>query len=98
MIPSSGGCPNAGLETSLAASLVGCATESEAERLARVAALDDAKCKSYGGQPGTQAYVQCRAQLDAARTQAIATIAAAPGPPVYTPAPTILPPVMPPSR
>lgn len=36
----------------------------------RWAAQDDAKCRSYGSQAGSPAYVQCRAQLDAARTQA----------------------------
>ena len=33
-------------------------------------AEDDAKCQSSGGKPDDPAYVQCRAQLDAARTQA----------------------------
>jgi hypothetical protein len=33
-------------------------------------AKDDAKCRSYGSSPGESAYVQCRATLDAARTQA----------------------------
>ena len=33
---------------------------------------DDAKCQS-SGKPGDPAYDQCRAQLDAARTQAAAT-------------------------
>jgi hypothetical protein len=42
------------------------------------AKLDDQKCQSYGSRPGEPAYVQCRSQLDAARTQAQATIAAAP--------------------
>jgi hypothetical protein len=42
------------------------------------AKLDDAKCQGYGAALGSPAYVQCRAQLDAARTQAQATIAAAP--------------------
>ncbi|HYQ07527.1 MAG TPA: hypothetical protein VER26_11190 [Xanthobacteraceae bacterium] len=32
-------------------------------------AEDDAKCQSSGGKPDDPAYVQCRAQLDAARTQ-----------------------------
>jgi len=36
-------------------------------------AEDDAKCQSSGGKPDDPAYVQCRAQLDAARTQAAAT-------------------------
>jgi hypothetical protein len=31
---------------------------------------EDAKCQSSGGKPGDPAYDQCRAQLDAARTQA----------------------------
>jgi hypothetical protein len=80
----------------LAASLAGCM--SEAERKARFAAIDDGKCQGYGAQPGTPAYVQCRAQLDAARTQAQATAAAgmaAVPTPVYTPAPIIVPPPMP---
>ena len=36
-------------------------------------AEDDAKCQSSGGKPDDPAYVQCRAQLDAARKQAAAT-------------------------
>jgi hypothetical protein len=56
----------------LAAVLCGCASRAE------IAAADDEKCRSYGAQPGAPAYVQCRAQLDAARTQARATIAASP--------------------
>jgi hypothetical protein len=36
-------------------------------------AEDDAKCISYGAQRGDPTYIQCRAQLDAARTQAAAT-------------------------
>jgi hypothetical protein len=31
---------------------------------------DDAKCQSSGGKPSDPAYEQCRAQLDATRTQA----------------------------
>lgn len=45
---------------------------------AELAARDDEKCKSYGAQPGTPAYVQCRTQLDTTRTTARAIIAAAP--------------------
>lgn len=52
------------------ASLAGCATAADRAR------LDDAKCQSYGSRPGDPAYVTCRAQLDAARTQAAATLAA----------------------
>ena len=29
--------------------------------------LDDAKCKSYGATPGSDAYVNCRVQLDKGR-------------------------------
>jgi hypothetical protein len=43
---------------------------SRAEIEARNAAEDDAKCRSYGAKIGEPAYVQCRAQLDTARTQA----------------------------
>ena len=75
----------------LATSMAGCASEAEVK--ARMAAINDGKCKGYGAQPATPAYVQCRAQLDAARTQAIATMAATPGPPVYTPAPIVVPPM-----
>ena len=42
--------------------LTGCAEQQ--------AKLDDGKCRSYGANPGDPAYVQCRAQLDAARTVA----------------------------
>lgn len=52
--------------------LAACASRAE------IAAADDAKCRSYGSQPGDSAYVQCRAQLDAARTTARAIIAASP--------------------
>jgi hypothetical protein len=47
--------------------LCGCASQ------AQIDAYDDSKCTSYGSRPGDPAYVQCRAQLDAARTQATAT-------------------------
>ena len=56
----------------LAALLSGCATRAE------LAAADDEKCRSYGAQPGTPAYVGCRTQLDSTRTTARAIIAAAP--------------------
>jgi hypothetical protein len=56
----------------LTVGLSGCA-EYKARLAAQQAAEDDAKCQSYGAKPGEPAYVQCRAQLDAARTQAAAT-------------------------
>lgn len=71
----------------LAASLAACASSAEIQ--AHFASVDDSKCKSYGAGSGTPAYTQCRAQLDAARTQALATMAAAP-PPVYTPQPIVV--------
>ena len=57
--------------------LGGCA-DYYAKLAAERAAADDAKCLSYGAQRGDPAYVGCRAQLDAARTQAQATRASAP--------------------
>jgi hypothetical protein len=60
----------------VAASLAGCGLS---QRLAEQRnAEDDAKCLSYGARRGDPAYVQCRAQLDAARTQASAIESAAP--------------------
>jgi hypothetical protein len=44
------------------------------------------KCESYGAKKGEPAYAQCRARLDAARTRAVAAIAAAKS----TPAPTVI--------
>jgi hypothetical protein len=43
--------------------LAGCNTVAEMR-----AEEDDAKCQSYGAKPGAPAYVQCRATLDAIRT------------------------------
>lgn len=60
----------------LAFALCGCAewkARQQAQRDALVArwnAEDDAKCKSYGAVPGSDAYVHCRTQLDASRSQA----------------------------
>jgi hypothetical protein len=56
--------------------LGGCVTP--AAQQAQQAAADDAKCLSYGARRGDPAYVQCRSQLDAARTQAAAVEDAAP--------------------
>lgn len=39
--------------------LAGCTTFGDVKR--------DAKCQSFGAKPGTEAYVNCRAQLEAAR-------------------------------
>jgi hypothetical protein len=51
--------------------LAGCPTVEEqlAKDREHFAKFDDGKCQSYGAKPGTPAYVQCRAQLDAARSQ-----------------------------
>jgi hypothetical protein len=48
--------------------LAGCMTTEE--RIAKNNAEDSRKCLGYGAQPGSPAYVNCRAQLDAARTTA----------------------------
>jgi hypothetical protein len=58
---------------------VGACAPTAEQRLQQVWAerqLDEDKCTSYGAKPGDPAYVQCRAQLDAARTGAEATAAA----------------------
>jgi hypothetical protein len=71
----------------LAALLSGCVTAEEQAR------IDDSKCQGYGAQLGSPAYIQCRAQLDAAKTQAKAVADATPMPPSMslprpTPSPT----------
>nr|AWM07617.1 hypothetical protein CIT39_14965 [Bradyrhizobium symbiodeficiens] len=55
--------------------LTGCLGEEE--RLAAESAKDDQQCLSYGAQKGTDAYVNCRAQLEGSRRQARATASAA---------------------
>jgi uncharacterized lipoprotein len=52
----------------LVVGLAGCNTAAE------LAKLDDGKCQSYGAAPGSPPYIQCRAQLEAARTQAKANV------------------------
>jgi hypothetical protein len=57
--------------------LSGCADSTfdawKTNAAAKQDAEDDAKCQSSGGKPDDPAFVQCRAQLDAARKQAAAT-------------------------
>jgi hypothetical protein len=55
--------------------LAGCANQAEIKW--NQAQADEAKCESYGAHVGDAAYVQCRAQLDAARTVADANHQAA---------------------
>jgi hypothetical protein len=43
--------------------LGGCA-QYYAEQAAEAATSDDAQCSSYGARPGSDAYVQCRMNLD----------------------------------
>jgi hypothetical protein len=50
-------------------SVTGCATD--AERQAKWAASDTAKCQSYGFTPGTGPFASCRMQLDQHRQQMI---------------------------
>jgi hypothetical protein len=63
----------------------GDATQPAAGDVTQHAAEDDAKCVSYGAKRGDATYVQCRVQLDAARSQAAAL--AASKPPVVASAP-----------
>lgn len=49
---------------------------SSEERMAAHNAQDDQQCLSYGAKPGTDAYVNCRAQLEGGRRQADAATAA----------------------
>ena len=56
--------------------LSGCADSTfeawKTKAAAKQDAEDDAKCQSSGGKPDDPAYVQCRAQLNAARAEASA--------------------------
>jgi hypothetical protein len=58
--------------------LTACLTAEERMEAARQqnAAQDDENCRSSGAKPGEAAYVQCRAQLAAARTRSDAAVAA----------------------
>ncbi|SDS77279.1 hypothetical protein SAMN05444158_3151 [Bradyrhizobium canariense] len=67
-----------------ATSLAGCMTRDQ--QIAAVNTRDDQKCLGFGARPGTDAYVNCRAQLDSARTTADAIEDAAPAP-TYSPVP-----------
>jgi uncharacterized membrane protein len=51
-----------------AAALAGCASsETSAQATFRA---DDAKCKSYGAEPGTDDYVRCRLAIDLQKANA----------------------------
>ncbi|HZQ13265.1 MAG TPA: hypothetical protein VFB31_10705 [Pseudolabrys sp.] len=54
--------------------LCGCSGGPTPEQFA---ADDDAVCRSYGIQPGSQLYAECRASKEQQRQQAKATLAAA---------------------
>ena len=60
-----------------AAALAGCAG-SESATQAKFRA-DDAKCKSYGAEPGTDNYVQCRLVIDIQKANAERAAASLPG-------------------
>jgi hypothetical protein len=47
---------------SLFVALCGCMTAEQ--RQARIDAAEDAQCRQYGAQPGTQTYYQCRMALN----------------------------------
>jgi outer membrane lipoprotein SlyB len=55
--------------------LAGCASSESATQAAFRA--EDAKCKSSGAQPGTDAYVQCRLAIDLQKANAEAAAEAA---------------------
>ncbi|MGJ4896584.1 MULTISPECIES: hypothetical protein [unclassified Bradyrhizobium] len=56
------------------------APDCASQACAEIAAKDDQDCRSYGAQPGTDAYVQCRATRASAHETADAVQAAAPPP------------------
>ena len=47
----------------IAIAMTGCA-ERQRERLVQLGEERDQKCRSFGAQPGTEAYVNCRVQLE----------------------------------
>jgi hypothetical protein len=49
-------------------SLALCASVSDKEREAMLAAEDSNRCQSYGPQYGTQQYAECRMRIDQQRT------------------------------
>lgn len=51
----------------LGIALAGCA-DFESRYANRFASADDAKCQSFGPRPGTQAYYNCRMDLERQRT------------------------------
>lgn len=67
--------PRAILALLLALSLASCM--SYEEKMAAQNTLDDQQCLSYGATRGSDAYVNCRAQLDSARNTAHAIAVAA---------------------
>ncbi len=77
----------------LAVALVSCGPPRPT--VEQLAASDDAQCRSYGAQPGTDTYVQCRMSINQQRQQArtaMAAILSRPAPaPVPAPQPYMLP-------
>ena len=66
----------------LALTLAGGASEQERQaqaeaQAAGINANDDGKCQSFGAAPGSQAYIQCRMNLDNQRAQMRQMIAGA---------------------
>jgi hypothetical protein len=60
----------------LCATLAGCMATGQ-DRAIAAAAADDSSCQSYGAQPGSQAYFQCRMAKDQQRQANDAAIRAA---------------------
>lgn len=69
----------------LCIALGGCVTAQERAQQARAQfdAIDDQQCRSYGAQPGSDVYVNCRTQLMAARYSAPVVVTGAPAVPAY---------------
>jgi hypothetical protein len=65
----------AGLIVAIAVLAASCGINQQIRQ--NIAASDDAECRSYGAQPGTEAYFQCRMAKDQQRQQNDAALAAA---------------------
>jgi hypothetical protein len=67
----------------LTITLSGCAeyqqrqAEEQAARAQAIADSEDAQCRSYGAQPGSPAYIQCRMNFDNQRAQMRSAVAGA---------------------
>jgi hypothetical protein len=64
----------------LALPLAGCETmATDGPHSPKVAAIDEAECKSYGAEPGSAAYIQCRELKSQTHEATMATVLAGGG-------------------